>query len=168
MTEDKDKKPGGLRPGLRALLIGSLALNLVIGGLMAGAVLGNKQAGDRPPREGDVLGAYTRALTKEDRREIGRSIREFHREQGGEGKLGPRKVLEDMLIALRAEPFDAEAVEAVFASQADLAVARRAIAQQVWIDHVSQMSADARAAYADRIVEALSRRRGPPARNKAD
>ena len=107
MTEDKDKKPGGLRPGLRALLIGSLALNLVIGGLMAGAVLGNKQAGDRPPREGDVLGAYTRALTKEDRREIGRSIREYHREQGGEGKLGPRKVLEDMLIALRAEPFDA-------------------------------------------------------------
>ena len=49
MSEIQDKKPSGMRPGLRYLLIGSLAVNLIVGGLMVGAVVGNKKSGERPP-----------------------------------------------------------------------------------------------------------------------
>ena len=163
MSEIQDKKPSGMRPGLRYLLIGSLAVNLIVGGLMVGAVVGNKKSGERPPRGGDILGAYTQALTGKDRREIGREIRD-HRRAQGEREMRPREVLEQMLVALRADPFDPDVVQAVIDEQMETAFERRKVAQDLWLTHVVSMSAEERAAYADRIVEVLSKRKGPPKR----
>lgn len=160
MSEPEKKAASGMRPGFRFLLIGSLAVNLIIAGLVVGAAVGNKRSDTRPPRDGDILGAYTKALTKQERREIGLNIRDHHRAQG-EKLLRPRQMMEQMLAALRADPFDPEAVQALIASQSDQAAERRAVAQGLWLQHVSEMTAAERADYADRIVETLASRRGP-------
>jgi uncharacterized membrane protein len=146
------------------LLIGSLAVNFIVAGLMVGATVGNKRSGDRPPREGDILGAYTQALTGQERREIGKSIRDHHRAQG-EKPLRPREVLQQMLAALKAEPFDPEAVRTLIDEQSETAFARRKVAQELWLQHITDMSPKERAAYAVRIEEVLSKRKGPPKRN---
>lgn len=164
MSDTQQKKPSGLRPGLRYLLIGSLAVNFIVAGLVLGAAVGNKRTGDRPPREGDILGAYTQALTSQERREIGKNIRDHHRELG-EKPMRPREVLTQMLAALQAEPFDPAAVQALIDQQSDIAFERRKIAQSLWLEHVSAMSAEERAAYALRIQEVLSKRKGPHKRN---
>ena len=164
MPETQDKKPSGLRPGLRYLLIGSLAVNFIIAGLMVGATVGNKRSGDRPPREGDILGAYTHALSGDQRRALGRSIRDHHREQSG-GPMRPREVLDMVLVALRAEPFNPEPLRVLIEQQMDTAYARRKVAQELWVQHVTKMTDAERAEYADRIVESLSKRKGPPKRN---
>ena len=163
MSDTQDKKPSGMRPGLRYLLIGSLAVNFIIAGLMVGATVGNKRSGDRPPREGDILGAYTQALSSQERREIGKNIRDHHRALG-EKPMRPREVLQQMLEALQAEPFDPEAVKALIDQQSEKAFERRKIAQGLWLEYVSDMTAEERAAYAARIQEVLSKRKGPPKR----
>lgn len=161
MSDTQDPKPTGMRPGLRYLLIGSLAVNFIIAGLMVGATVGNKRTGDRPPREGDILGAYTQALSSQERREIGKSIRDHHRSLG-EKPMRPRQVLQQMLTALQAEPFDAAAVQALIDQQSETAFERRKVAQGLWLQYVSDMSVEERAAYAARIEEVLARRKGPP------
>ena len=163
MSDTQEKKPSGMRPGLRYLLIGSLAVTFILAGPMVGATVGNKRSGDRPQREGDILGAYTQALSGQERREIGKSIRDHHRALG-EKPMRPREVLQQMLTALQAEPFDPAAVQALIDQQSEKAFERRKVAQGLWLEYVSEMTAEERAAYAARIQDVLSKRKGPPKR----
>lgn len=168
MSETQDQNQNRMRPGLRFLLVGSLAINLIVVGLLAGATVGNKQAGTRGAPTGiggDIMGAFSQALSRQERREIGRNIRDFQRGQG-EGRLRPRQELDAALEALRAQPFDPEPLALFLATQAEQSAERREISQQLWLKFVSDMSDAERAAYADRVVEMLSQRRGPASKPK--
>lgn len=141
--------------GLRVLLFVSLAANLVIVGLVAGAVLGKDQGGSkRLPRDADFMGAFTRALPEEDRRAIGRDIRQHHR-QSGITRDAARAEFEAMLTLLRATPFDAERLKARLTRQAETTFDRRSVAQDFWIARVSAMSPAERLDYADQIEAQL-------------
>ncbi|MEY8842984.1 periplasmic heavy metal sensor, partial [Cribrihabitans sp. XS_ASV171] len=99
---------------MRLLLGVSLAVNLAVAGLAVGAVLrhGGPER-DRGPRSLGV--ALYRALPDEDRqalRDAGRARYQERREAGAAD-------LDAMLVALRSEPFDAEAVAVLLRGQVE-------------------------------------------------
>lgn len=147
----------------RWVLVASLALNLIFIGLMAGAVY--RHAGGPGAREhAGGPGArsygspYVRALPREVRRAMFRDLR---RSDSGMPSRSERRVLYDrVLAALRTEPFDAAAVEAVLREQGRVALELQTAAEGAWLAEVSAMSPQERAVYADRVAEELTRRPG--------
>jgi uncharacterized membrane protein len=142
----------------------SLALNLIFVGFIAGAAFRFR---DGPPgAKMDPRGyaaAYVRALPRAERREIHRALREGA--SAGEERAGPLRRYEIILAALRAERFDAEAVQSVLKQQAARADEMQSRAQSVWLRQITAMSSAERLAYADRLEEIL--RRGPLKRRSA-
>lgn len=156
MADDTTQKRAPMRMGFRILLIASVTLNLVVIGLIGGAALGKSKVNERPERVADFMGAYTRALPQADRRAIGQSIRDSHR-SSGVNREASRQQLASFLTVLRATPFEATALQDALDAQSQTSVERRRIAQQFWLDRVSQMSDAERATYADDIEELLKR-----------
>ena len=110
-------KPAGMSRGLRWLLIGSLALNLLIVGLAGGAMLSWGKGGrPHPARLDQIGGPLTRALTHHDRHAIGRELRRAARAQTDQ-RGAHKAIFRAMIAELRKESFDAEAVQALMARQ---------------------------------------------------
>ncbi|WP_417523204.1 periplasmic heavy metal sensor [Marinovum sp.] len=148
-----------ISPGLRIVLFLSLAMNLAIVGVVAG-FLWNGGPGKPPPRSPrDAVAPYTQALTRADRQAIGKQLFAEMRKEGPRSELRARARAEyaEALAVLRAEPFDAEAFAAVLERQNARAAARQQRGQDVLVSYVAGMSAEERAAFADRVAEALER-----------
>jgi len=141
---------------LRIVLAVSLGLNLAVIGLVAGIIV-RFDGGPPPGRGAEFALPYMRALAPEDRRAIIRSVR---REQGRPMLRGAERQARyaDVIEALRAQPFDRAALDAVVTEQARGAVALQSAAQAAWLDRVSAMDDAARARYADRVAEQAARR----------
>jgi len=146
----------------RILLFVSLAVNFVIVGVVAGAFYHAKAPGgaERVALRDPGAALFLSALEPADRRAMVRRLRE-------EG-LGPvearreaRAQFDALVAALRADPFDAAAVQEVIDAQASTAEARRSVGQRVFVERVEQMSNTERAAFADRLEKTL-RHRGKP------
>ncbi|UZD91549.1 periplasmic heavy metal sensor [Cognatishimia activa] len=156
MSDQTPQPRAPMRRSLRVLLFASLAANLIVVGLVAGAVFGNKKGGDKPPRDADFMGAYTRALPDQDRRAIGRAIRDHHRNSGITREQA-RKQFQEMLGLIRATPFDADAMRGRMLEQAKSSFDRRQAAQDIWLQRVEQMTDAERQDYADQIEAQLKR-----------
>ena len=138
---------------LRWVLVVSLALNLLVAGLVVGAALRD----DGPRRHMEIgPGPLAKALSEADRRAILAELRE-RPGVGPPGREERRQAMAEVLAALRTEPFDRERAEAALASQAErLATVERAI-QDAMIARVASMSPEERAAFADRLETELER-----------
>lgn len=140
------------RTWVRVLLIVSLSLNLLIVGIAAGSVYrlkGAREAGP-PPSVGMML---FRELSREDRRAL-RSDAQQRNSGFREARL---KEGAAVMEALRATPFDRDALQGVLEMQAvDREAFQRRI-QAAWLSRVDEMSDEERAAYADRLQERMSR-----------
>ncbi|APE44107.1 hypothetical protein BOO69_12340 [Sulfitobacter alexandrii] len=166
---DDARKPAGRR--WRWVLVASLALNLVFVGLIAGAAY--RHAGGPGARDhGGGPGArsyatpYVRALPRETRRALFRDLR---RSGSGMPSREERRALYDrVLAALRAEPFEADAVQSVLREQGRIAVQLQTAAEGAWLATVTAMSPADRAAYADRVAEELARRPGKRGKKARD
>lgn len=149
MAETSAKPP---RRWTRWLLFGSLALNLLVVGLIAGAALRMSGWGIGPPVRG--LGpALYRELPREDRR----ALRQTLRTAGGDA-MSPGDQARLLSAALRAEPFDPDALEALINQQAEALQLYQFEVQRKWLAQVAEMSPAERNAYADRLEESLQRR----------
>jgi uncharacterized membrane protein len=127
----------------------SLALNLAVVAAVAGATWRHKGSGG--PSAGKGGGTiYLQALPPDARRAL-----------RGEMRRQPRVKLDSavMVTALRQEPFDAEAAGRALDTQRDNGLARYDAGRAVLLDHIKSMSAQDRAAYADRIEEIVQRRK---------
>lgn len=151
----KTKSP---RLWLRIVLFVSLALNLAVVGVAVGAIARfgpHKDA--HPPRADQVSGVYTYALTEQDRRKIGREM--FRNQRGA---LPSRQEMaadyEAMVAALRAQPFDADAAGAILHRQIEFGQRRAELGRGLLLQRLSEMTAEERAAYADRLENALQQR----------
>lgn len=140
-----------MRPWLRVLLVGSLALNLLFAGLAAGIALRFGEAGGRPPPS--VGAALYRSLPDPDRKALRGEIRRMH----GDGDHRARHRAEALAVAqaLRAEPFDPAALEALVAGHLDARNSGLAEVQASWLARVAAMDSAARLAYADRLTAAF-------------
>jgi uncharacterized membrane protein len=147
---------------MKVLLVVSLALNLLVAGLVVGASLRHHDRDDGRMRErAEVPRDFVRspllsALAAEDRRAVGREL------MGAEGSIRENRAdlrarFERLLVALRAEPFDRTAVEAILDEQRAVGARRLERAEDAVLDRLSAMSPEARAAYADRLDRSLRR-----------
>ena len=142
---------------LRVVLLVSLALNLLVVGVVAGHFLRDDPKG-RVPRVDRMQAPMTFALSHEDRRAIGKALRQEYRDN----RPSREEVVAEyqgVIAALRADPFQPELVEDAFRRQRAAASSRVEIGQKLLMDRLTAMSADERHAFADRLEEGL--RRGP-------
>lgn len=147
----------------RIVLVASLALNLIIVGVVAGSVLSGRQG---PPRGFELgLGPLAQALPPETRRAISDTLRRTPSLRP-EGRDVRRRSLDAVLTAVRAQPFDAAALSAVLASQSDRGRMLREAAQTAMIDHIAQMTDAQRATFADALAQELTKR--PPPRRSGN
>ena len=141
--------------GLRWALGISLALNLAVVGMVAGAML----------RDGSVMrgamvrdlgfGPFTEALSREDRR----ALRQALFERAPEIRQARQQRQEDLqaLVAiLRAEPFDAAALAAAMAEQEARMVGQLRLGQTVLQERIAAMTPEARRGFAERLEDGLN------------
>ncbi|MCA0271378.1 MAG: periplasmic heavy metal sensor [Proteobacteria bacterium] len=136
--------------GMKIALILSLTLNLMIFGVMGGAMLAHGGRDD-PRRVRDVgFGPYTEALSPEDRK----ALREAFFKAAPDFRKGREEARADvaaLAAAIRAEPYDRAAVEAVMASQVARIEGRLQLGRGLLLDRLDAMGPEARAALAGRI-----------------
>ena len=144
-----------MRLWLRILLGVSLALNLLVVGLVGGAMwrFGGPDGTRPPPRT--IGAALYRALPREDRRALlAQSRGKFPGVRDGRRKAG----IQAVSAALRATPFDADAVMAILEAQAAARDDLQKSLQRAWLVRVGAMSAEQRRLYADRLERGQERR----------
>ncbi|WP_164876026.1 periplasmic heavy metal sensor [Falsirhodobacter deserti] len=140
---------------LRILLALSVALNLVVIGIVAGAAL---REPPRPrPDSGPAFGIYDRALTKEDREALREAFRreapDFHRNwQKMQGDLA------QLIAALEANPYDPVRAREVFERQRERGIEMMILGQRLMADHLAEMTPDERRAFAGRLQQRLDDR----------
>ncbi|MFT7596282.1 MAG: putative membrane protein, partial [Paracoccaceae bacterium] len=130
----------------------SLALNLLVLGLVTGAFLrfGGPDGMRPPPR---TIGAMLfRELSREDRRALRDDAKSAHDKR----PLRRRAQIQAVGAALRQSPFDAIVLADLLAGQEAQHTAFNAAVHQAWMKRVSGMSDAERLAYADRLEKALT------------
>lgn len=151
---------------LRLVLIVSLALNLLVAGTVIGHMMRDDPRG-RVPRVDRIEGPMTFALTKDDRREIGKALRQKYREN----RPSRQQIVEDyqgVIAALRSDPFQPDRVEKAFGNQRAAAVTRMEIGQDLLIERLIAMTPEERHAFADRLEEGLERGPGREGKDRDD
>lgn len=149
--------PSGSVRGLRIALGLSVALNLLVAGVVAGAFLRDGGPRDRMVRDLD-LGPFTEALSQADRAAIRRDF-VARMPAMGEARRAMRAEFGALLQLLRAEPFDPDAVRQVLAGYRARMQERVDLGQDLLLERLAAMTPAARQAFADRLEDRL--RRGP-------
>jgi uncharacterized membrane protein len=149
---------------MKIALVASLAVNLLVAGLVVGAMVRHDRD-DRDVRSmrADVPREFARspflgALDGEDRRAVGRELMREDRSLR-ENRAELRARFERLLVAIRAEPFDRGAIETILDEQRAAGSRRLELAEEAVLDRLTAMSPQARAAYADRLDRSLRRDR---------
>lgn len=139
-----------MRTWIRILLFGSLALNLLVVGLVGGVMLSPGWRGP-PPHPDRMVRPIIQALSHSDRRAIGLALRkEFRRSQPNR-----RSVQQDfvpVIDALRAVPFASDAVEKSLMAQMDAQGMRLQLSQKFLVARIREMSVKERSDFTDRLV----------------
>jgi hypothetical protein len=158
-TTGQPLPPRGGR-GLKIALGLSLAVNLLILGLVVGAILavGPGRSGDDDPRLRTLgLGPFAIALPREDRQAVTDRI-------DRDALRAERRALGLSLVQLReamlAEPFDRAAAEAALARSRAAAEAAQGHGHAALLDHIETMSAAERVELVERLGRALRRMGG--------
>jgi uncharacterized membrane protein len=155
-TQSRDTVPGTRTPGwVRALLIASLAANLAVAGIVAGAAW---RGGDRGAPRDVGFGPFTEALSREDRA----LLRKEFLARSPDMRDMRRAMREDaraVLVALRAEPFDEAAFRRALSDHRSRIQDRVSLGETLLVDRVAGMTPEDRRAFADRLEDRL--RRGP-------
>lgn len=144
----------------RWLLPASLALNLLVAGVIGGAAVRHSFGDDGPMMVRDLaFGPFTEALSPEDHDALRRS---FMAQAGNLRDLRPggRADFDGLVAALRAAPFDLEAVKTQMATHRDRMAERLGLGQDLLVERIAAMSDGDRAAFAGRLEAALRHRPG--------
>lgn len=151
--------PAG-RPWAKIVLVLSLGLNLLFLGLIGGAILRDGPQG-RPMMVREVdFGSLTEALARDDRETLRRSFQRAAPELRGQ-RRDVQSDLAELMAVLRAPEFQRDKVEALFARHSERASRRQELGQQLMLDLLVAMPPDDRAAFADRLENAMKRSRRP-------
>ena len=159
MSDDLDKPKKGPRWAKIALGV-SLSLNLLVAGLAIGTFSNVKKNGG-PMRPGEAAGAYTYALSPQDRRSIGKAISERNR-SGDKTRDQIVAEYQNMIDVLTADEFDREAARQILDRQFNFANERRLDSESLLLDHLDTLSLEERKAFAERLQEGAKRRPGKP------
>ncbi|MBA3909881.1 MAG: hypothetical protein C0524_08315 [Rhodobacter sp.] len=149
--------PASSGRGLKIALAVSVALNLGVAGMAAGAWM----SGDRGrgmPRDLS-FGPFSEALTQDDRRALRSAL--IERSSGfREARAAAQAEFAALLTALRASPFDFATVQSALAAIEARNAGRLEVGRSLIETRISEMSEADRLAFADRLEKGLRRR--PP------
>ena len=136
--------------GMRWALIGSVTLNLLVVGVVVGGIVGHDR---HPPRPvvGDVtLGAFTEALSKEDRNALlkaaqtrGSAFRDMRRQSRADMAL--------LIDALEADPWERDVVKQILMRHQARTVERVKIGDTLIFERLEAMPAEQRQKFAERL-----------------
>ncbi|MCC7253736.1 periplasmic heavy metal sensor [Hyphomicrobium sp.] len=151
-TEPGPARPAGTSRRVKYALIASLALNLLVLGIVAGSMLGfgkhHPRFGGHPRGEDFGLMGLTRTLPEERRKEIRKQLRD--------DRVKLRPLVEDIRTERReaadkldAEPFDRAALESAISAVTGKEQAMRQEAVSIFLGHVERLSADERRTLAE-------------------
>lgn len=164
---DENLTPKPKRRGMRLIFGISLALNLVFVGVFAGAAIRHVKGGDAPRAGGQPMQNFgsplARSLPREARRDLLRGMRKDV--PGMPSRRERHALFQQIDEALRAVPFDPEAVAEIFAAHSNLAQKMQTYGQEKWLALVSEMTDAERIAVAARLQDALNR---PQRKKKRD
>ncbi len=114
MAEDQDMKPKW--NWTKTLLVVSLALNLLVAGVVVGAAFGHRKD-DRPdPFFGGGMRPYVASLPESQREHV-RDRLLHNREAAREARQELRRSAQGVRDAMTTEPFDPDALNEAFAAQ---------------------------------------------------
>lgn len=147
------------RTWVRVALVVSLALNLLVLGMIGGAVINHGRGDPRAVTGPADLGPYGRALSDADRAALRKAIR-AEGPRLRENREAVRAGFRELTGALRAEPYDHARVTAIIEGQQARVEAQVDLLRALMLDRVAQMTPAERAGFADRLEEVL--RHGPP------
>lgn len=157
MSETQAVPPVPSRRGLKIALAVSVALNLAVAGLVAGAVLKSGPMRDQMVRDLG-FGPFAEALSDNDRKALRRAF--VDRSPGlRDLRETLRRDMDVVLSALRAQPFDPAAFRAALAVQTERLTGQMQMGQQLLAERIDSMSEAERLAFADRLEDSM--RRGP-------
>ncbi|MEL6585294.1 MAG: periplasmic heavy metal sensor [Pseudomonadota bacterium] len=146
----------------RILLYASLALNLLVVGAVAGAVLfgdgrrssdGREGRGARP-FDGPIVVGFARGLDRETRRALGRRLAQDPALRAQRDALAAGRLA--LASTARADPFDADALRAAFSAQQDAQAGLIALGLDALVETIATLSPEEREAFA----ASLEKRRG--------
>lgn len=153
--------------GLKIALAVSVALNLLIVGLVGGAVLGRPDADEAPTIRALGLGPFAWVLPRDARDDVRRRIEaDLQGVRGNRADIG--RSLLTVRRALLSEPFDRDAAARALASSRSAANALQAQGHAALLDTLEGMSAEERAVVADRLARTLRRMADRRAGNDRD
>lgn len=154
-----DPMPAGARRAprwMKIALVLSVAFNLAILGLIAGAVAFGPRSGHGFTVREVGFGPFDRALSPRDRE----ALREQFQDRMG-GRWTEMKAIrqdfQDLVAALRAQPFQPDALWSLAAQQEHRLTERLKLGQSLLIERVIAMSQEERLRFADRLEEEMSR-----------
>ncbi|MCV2868792.1 periplasmic heavy metal sensor [Defluviimonas sp. WL0002] len=149
-----EKTPRAPGRTLKIALVLSLAVNLLLVGLIAGAAVRHRHGGG-PGDDRAAFAPYVEALPRAQRGGLRSEM--FHRMPDLRDLRRERaEDLAAFVSTLRAEPFDPSAAAAVFDRQMARAGRRLEAGRVLFLDRIAAMSADERREYADRLEQNLA------------
>ncbi|MCB1338710.1 MAG: periplasmic heavy metal sensor [Maritimibacter sp.] len=165
------KADGAARPWPKALLAASLSVNILVAGIVLGAVLHEwrEPRFPPPPPDRDISRStgftpFIDAMPRDARRQMEAALREHGGMEPDREALAQE--LHDLLAALRGQPFDPAALDIVLLTQHQRLSSRVEAGREVLVDQVTAMTPAERAAFADaletRFQRALDRERFRP------
>ena len=164
--QDRDDRPQGQpknppprKRWLRLALVASLAVNLLLIGLLAGGALRAWQAPVQPSMA--EIRALWQVLPADTRQALRREFRGQHRRGDGAGQAGRAgEAGAEMALSthLRGDPFDADAFIATLDDARTRRGERARQAEQALARHIAALTAAERAALADALEERLANR----------
>lgn len=148
-------KPTRAPRWMKIALVVSVALNLAVVGMVAGAALFGPGRDHRLNVREVGFGPFDRALSLKDREAL---REEFQSRMGGRWTeiKSIRKDLQDMLVALRADPFQPDTLWTLASQQEQRLTERLKLGQKLLIERVIAMSTEERLRFADRLEEEMS------------
>jgi len=145
----------------RVLLFTSLAINLLVVGMVAGAFIRSGGGPGRMAGEGAVLrdmgyGPYGQALTPEERRAMRGAVARKAQDLAT-NREALRQQMQTLLEALRKQPYDPAVVHAIVTQQQTRLKERWDIGRDLLLGHIDAMTDAERAQYAKRLARILRR-----------
>lgn len=151
MSVEQTQKPVGMRRRTKVLLAASLGLNLLVVGAVGGMVFnGGPKHGPKGGKDA-AYGPYTRALSHDDRKAIGKALRE---EVGGFKENLPkiRASFAALKEALSADVYDRDLVHKLVKEQEAIGQKRHQVGQRLLLERLDAMTSEQRHEFAERLV----------------
>lgn len=143
------------RRWLMPLLFASLAVNLLVVGLVVGWSFSDGRS-DRTkgPIRGVLGEPFVRALPESARQSIRQDIIQ-ERGRIKESRDALRERFQAFLTALRSDPFVPDEVTRLLKEQRQVGITRQEFGEELLLRRLSEMSVEERSAYADRLEKSL-------------